>query len=1169
MQIASLTHLYTPLGLLTDRDGDGLPDGLAARFVVGRTPGAIDVAARLGLESCALTPGFTRPDAPGVVVYFGPENEALPPVEVPDGCGVVALTPDGVVVTGATSEQGWAAARWLAEVFPLVSPEGPTLERQAGGRAVRRVVLQDGRVVALELGDLLPAEAAPDKPTFLSAPPAPPFRSQAPGDLPPEGPAQLFTVAGLMGSSDSAQHDRAGWQVAVGPDVTPEEIAALCELAARTGVEATGLRFPLAVPAERQSQLVPGGAPAIGDREASGASAAVRSGPDGVPALSGPAPGAIPDAECQVPTVVLAEEPPANPRWQEGHLAWTGSSLVAFGSPSERAAALRQAAEAGLVDGIHATLFTRRAALPEQPVGRGPLIFDLPFVLRWEVDRFREAWRALLPRLKPGVPVQVDLRLSEPREICQALAAEMRRDLAAKGISVEALHVRSAYKQGFCWLEEEVLPHLQSLGTVQRVALNCRPFGAGDDKSGVEAPPSGAGEAERGAGVVRSDAGGAASRAKPSQVAAGTASTGVGAAHLGGGTAGAKPDAAQLGAGVSPASGKAGQYRGPEGTVRDGRSLDLPIRWLQEVYPADELLSQALGGIPVEFGLAEAPQEHVYQLTAWDGEGRVLYTAGFDPVWNEQPYLPDDPRRGRVHPPTGRLQVTQDGVTIADRRIETDLEAIWTLYQDEVLPRLKQYILDTYGPKPDPRRQPFFGALVVEVAVSEEDRRLGIRQEQISPPDALHEDLYFYTLDYLNELGLSRTGQGYPAPGAVEPWIHTGEGEPKLRVRLYGLPAAEQEEGGLPERAAVLPDPAPGIPADRIIGPEELPACLAYLARLPGIRVWRTGLSYGGRATWALSVTAPTAGRIAPPQKLSAWRPTLLVNARHHANEVSSTNSILQLAEYAAREGLVRRLNLVLSPMENVDGAALHYRMQEEHPYWKLHAARFNAAGVDFGYDCFAPVPRFGESRTLPTLWRTFLPDVVLDDHGYPSQEWVQPFAGYNSPPYFRTSWWMPNALIYGIHRWLDSERFPANGAVQAGIRDALAERLTADQEIAVYSARLLERYVTYAQRYVPEKFPLELHRGFVSQVGSIAAGPDARSFAGRFPHITAAELVTEVPDETAQGSYLALCARAHLEGDLAVCHYLAAHPQPVVRRRWEEKGAVYWAVGRSRPLRP
>lgn len=1086
MGLASLTQLYTPQGLLTDQDGDGLPDGLAVRFVVGRTPGAIDVAARLGLETCALTPGFTRPDAPGIALYFGPDNPAVPPVAVPPGCGVVALTPEGVVVTGDTFADGWAAARWLAATFPLVSPEGPTLAEQARGRAVRKVILKGGRVVDLELGDPLTTGTHGDKPTLLGAPPAPPFQAEVPGDLPPEGSAQLFTVAGLMGSSDSVRHDRTAWQVRVGLETTPEEIAALCELAARTGVEATGLRFPVAVAEE----------------------------PEGL-------------------AVRLAPAPPERYRWKEGHLAWTDAGLVVFGTPAERAAAIRQAAEAGLVDGLHATLFTRRAALPEQPVPRGPLLFDLPFVLRWEVDRFWEAWRSVLPRLRPGVPVRVDLRLSEPREIRQALERDIRRDLAAAGVPVAELHVRTAYKQGFGWLEEEVLPRLKALGTVRRVELTCSPF--------VESP-AGSG-----------DAGGAA----PYE---------TGTAH---GNAGQGTRAADVGAGAAPPSGRAGQLRGPEGIVRDGRALELPIRWLQEVYPADEILSRELGGIPVVFALAGGPQEPVYRLTAWDGDGRVVFAAEFDPVFTERPYLPDEPRRGRVHPPTGLFRVQQGGETVADLRLETDLEAFWTLYQQEVLPRLRQQILAAYGERPDPAAQPFFGALVVEVAISEEDRRLGIREEQVSPAEALHEDIYFYTLDFLNELGIARTGQGYPAPGAVEPWITVAAGEPRVRVRLYGLPSARPEEGGLPQTAAVLPEPAPGIPADRIIGPDQLPACLAYLARLPGVRVWRIGLSYGGRATWALSVTAPTAGSIAPPQKLSAWRPTLLVNARRHANEVSSTNSILLLAERAVREGLSRRINLVLSPMENVDGAALHYQMQEVHPYWKLHAARFNTAGVDFGFDCFNPVPRFGESRTLPTLWRNFLPDVVLDDHGYPAQEWAQPFAGYNSPPYFRTSWWIPSAPIYGIHRWLDPERFPFNGAVQAGLRDALAARLTADPEVSAYSAELLQRYITYGHRYVPEKFPLQIHRGFVSLISPIPAGPDARTFAGRFPHITAAELVTEVPDETAQGAHLARCVRAHLEGDLAVCHYLAASPQPVVRRCWQEDGGIWWSVGRERPFRP
>ena len=910
MSIRCLTQLYTPEGLLKDADGDGLPDGLNVRFHVNQNAGAIDVAARLGLESAAFTPGFTAADADGIPVWFGPLADPV----VSEG-GLVALMGEGLVVTGATPEDGWMAARWLAETFPYAAPDGPLLAEMAGGRPVLAVTLRDGAVVAVRLGEGMVEPG--DKPTLAGAPEPPGFTAAAPGDLPPPGPARLFTVAGLMGSSDTVRHDRAGWQVAVTPESTPDEIAALCELAARTGVEATGLAFPLAV-----------AGPAAAGRQ-----------------------------------IVLAEQPPADSDWVEGQLAWAPGCLTAFGTPAERAEALRRAAaHAGLVEELHATLFTRRAALPEQPLPPGEVLFDLALSQEWEVDRFRRAWaEQVLPRLQAGAPVAVDLRLSEPPPVREALAEEIALSLAGAGVTEARIRVLSAYKQGFHWLEEEVLPQLQALGPLARVHVSCAPFAA---------------------------------------------------------AAGAASPALELGAGVAPRSGAPGALRGPEGAARSGEPLEMIIRWLQELYPADELLSAALGGAEVRFDLAAEPQPAIYQVAAYGPDGALLYTDSFTPVHAARLYMPEFPLRGRVHPPTGLLRVEQAGATLAEIAIDTDGEAFWTAWQEQVLPRLKAYVLEAHGEQPDPGAQPFFGSLVVELAMSEENRRLGIREEQISPLDAMHEDLYFYTLDYLNELGLQLTGKPWPAPGAVEPWVRGASGGgPVARVRLHA--ARAQADGAaladaLPVAAAPgLPAPAPAIPLDRPIGPEQLPSYLAYLAGLPGIRVWRTGLSFAGRATWALSVTAPTAGRIAPPQKLSAWRPTLLVNARRHANELSSTNSILTLAEQAARQGWASRVNLVLSPMENADGAAIHYAMQAEQPHWKLHAARFNAAGVDFGFDCFEPEPRFGESRTLPTLWRAFQPDVLLDDHGYPSHEWVQPFSGYSSAPYFRTSWCYGDTTSY------------------------------------------------------------------------------------------------------------------------------------------------------------
>ncbi|HWI52409.1 MAG TPA: M14 family metallopeptidase [Symbiobacteriaceae bacterium] len=1038
-KITCLTQLYTPMGLLRDGDGDGLPDGFDVRFMIGTNPGAMDVAARLGLESAAFTPGFTDEEARGVPLVFGPDNPICRALEVPEGRGMIALMPGLVVVTGDTYETGWAAARWLAATFPFTAPGGPLLAEQAGGRPVLAVILRDGCVEEIVTGDA-PGEAGADKPTLAGNPPAPAFVAQAPGDLPPAGLDRLFTVDGFMGSSDTARHDQAGWQVQVSPDLTPDELAGLCELAARTGVEATGLRFPFAV------------------RNA--------------------APGT---------QVVLRNGAPAG-------AAWVSGQLVVNGTPDERAATLRRlAAEAGLVDGLHATLFTRRAGLPAAPAPEGEEIFDLVIEQEWEVERFRRAWANALAAVLPGAPVAVDLRISEPLPVREALAEEMAAALGARGVPEARIRVLSAYKQGFHWLEEEMLPRLQELGPLGRVSVTC--------------------------------------------------------ARFAGATPGATGDILGHHAGA-PAPG--------------GGVLEMPIRWLQELYPADELLARELPGVQVAFDMTDSPQRAIYQLNAFGLDGALLLEEGFSPICSARAYLPEFPERGRVHPPTGLLRVEQGGCVLAETAIDTDAEAFWTAWQEQVLPRLRAFLT----PAPDPADQPFFGRLTVEVAMSEDDRRLGIREEQISPLDALHEDLYFYTLDYLNQLGLAQTGKGYPAPGAVEPWVVYAEGGPRARVRLFSLPPiAAATSDALPQTAAELPAPAArGIPQDQVIGPDQLPPYLAYLAALPGVRVWRAGLSLGGRPTWALSVISPTAGAIAPPQKLSAWRPTLVVNARRHANEVSSTNSILRLAELAARAGLAKGINLIISPMENVDGAAVHYAMQQVHPTWKLHAARFNAAGVDFGYDQFEPEPRFGEARTLPTLWRAFLPDVILDDHGYPSHEWVQPFSGYSSAPYFRTSWWMPNALIYGIHRWMDPERFPANAALQEALRGALAERLTADEEIESYTRKLLDRYVTYGQRYVPEKFPLQTHKGFVSLTGNVAAGPEARSYVGRFPHITAAELITEVPDETAQGDYLALCARAHLEGDLAVLSVLQSSPQPVVRRRWSEGETVCWSVGRERP---
>ena len=202
MSISSLTQLYTTAGLFLDGDGDGLPDGLRVRFSAGTNPGAIDVAARLGLESAGLSLGFTAPDAQGIPVRFGPDNPECPKLSgLLAGHGTVQIVGDGLVVTGADPAAGWMAARWLAETFPYLAPGGGrTLAEDAAGRAVYGVIIEAGRVLYLLWAN--GAVEAVDKPTVTGPATEPPFRPEPIGDLPPEGPDRLFTVAGLLGSSD-------------------------------------------------------------------------------------------------------------------------------------------------------------------------------------------------------------------------------------------------------------------------------------------------------------------------------------------------------------------------------------------------------------------------------------------------------------------------------------------------------------------------------------------------------------------------------------------------------------------------------------------------------------------------------------------------------------------------------------------------------------------------------------------------------------------------------------------------------------------------------------------------------------------------------------------------------------------------------------------------------
>src|SRR5262245_64373091 len=119
--------------------------------------------------------------------------------------------------------------------------------------------------------------------------------------------------------------------------------------------------------------------------------------------------------------------------------------------------------------------------------------------------------------------------------------------------------------------------------------------------------------------------------------------------------------------------------------------------------------------------------------------------------------------------------------------------------------------------------------------------------------------------------------------------------------------------------------------------------------------------------------------------------PTLVCSARQPANEVSSTSPVLKMAELLltdpAFQEKLKKVNVVVHPITNADGAQLAYDLQKINPTYMLHAGYLGSLGVDVTSAQWDADPIYPESGIRPKIWRTWLPDIFLNPHGYPSRE--------------------------------------------------------------------------------------------------------------------------------------------------------------------------------------
>ncbi|HEV8345922.1 MAG TPA: M14 family metallopeptidase [Vicinamibacterales bacterium] len=858
-------------------------------------------------------------------------------------------------------------------------------------------------------------------------------------------------------------------------------------------------------------------------------------------------------------------------------------------------------------------------------------VFDETMQVPWEVDDFRAKFKAnVLPRVKAGSKVDLELRVSESPEVRRGLADDVRAQLVQAGATDPRVRVLSAYKQGYLWMTEQVIPELKGKGAK--------------------------------------------------------------AVHV-----------------------KVAEYR-PDLTKKY-KFYMVPSRWVHELYPVDEIflrdLAIAKDNLSVE--LVSDPKD-IYTVEATDAAGKVVYRGAFSPKTVEREYLDRFPGWSRVLVTTGWLSASVDGTTVADERIATDPERFWDYYQSKVLPRIFDNVMKVTDNRPLPDKQPFHRDLDIEVWMSEPDFKIGVDEELISSLEAIHEDLYFVTLDFFDALGRTTTRRRLAAPGKIFPIIHperagqpgevkihyAGNASTRARIEvafkeksverptrvsrdltkidttpalvhrvvarrdrlseialqveakddreavraadaldalarlhaaglyrdafsfdhvdrvavIIGLKDAHSRRvlkstGAFPPSnvrsasAAQSFRAAPGKPMvtwDHIISPDESETIVGQLAAFQQVKAYNAGTSYRGRDISVLEITNPTPSELVSLPKLSAYKPTIFITGRQHANEVSSTSHILRLAELLVTDknykDILKKVNVVLHPVENPDGAQMAYDLQKLTPTHMLHAGRYSALGMDVASQVGLADPLLPESLVRTRVWRDWLPDIYLNPHGYPSHEWVQPFAGY-VPPGFRT--YLSTRGWYTSIGTLRDPRYPNHGEATEALREAIVREINANADVRAMDLRHQARYRKWAYGFGPYVFNQEIYKDTAiyysdpetgepsgsRRVGAGRGGPSTGSGqagagefgsgagAGRFsmnawPQVTFFSGGTEAPDETAQGEWLNLVAKAGFSYVMANVRYLR-DGQYTVQRIEEDatRDSVSLTTLRIRPVMP
>ncbi len=370
------------------------------------------------------------------------------------------------------------------------------------------------------------------------------------------------------------------------------------------------------------------------------------------------------------------------------------------------------------------------------------------------------------------------------------------------------------------------------------------------------------------------------------------------------------------------------------------------------------------------------------------------------------------------------------------------------------------------------------------------------------------------------------------------------------------------------------------------IPPEEEEHILSRLSTYPGVNVYWMGRSYLGRNIWAADMTLPTTSVLSSMAKETTLKATIIYSGRQHANEVSSTSHILKLAEQLATDPKWRKsldkVNVVIHPITNVDGAELGVDLAQISPHNMLHPAYHGSLTADVISDQNNEFPIYPESATRRLLWSAWLPDGFLNPHGYPTHEWVQPFSGYSAWVITRMGAagsgrtnWVPRGWFTSLG-YLDDPQHPDSRKVVYALRDQIVNEMAKTPGVLDLNAQENNRYGRF-QRWDAESYQQPIYKGV--RINMSLKGRPASSGGGnsvnigglmaRYPDITWDDGYTEAPDETAWGSFLHLVASAGLAYDHAHLEYMTDGKLDIKHTEKDTPNGVQWHVSRKRPILP